>query len=113
MNEDQLIARLPDLLRTHWQLPATSISRLDGGMNSTTALVKTDDGQWVAKWVTAASGPGFLHGAHIAARLANAGMQAGQPLPASDGDLTGIDSDAENQIGLSHARQMLRDLGVI
>jgi len=49
--------------------------------------VKTDDGQWVAKWVTAASGPGFLHGAHIAARLANAGMQAGQPLPASDGEL--------------------------
>lgn len=42
MNQDQLIALLPDVLGTHWNLPAVSVAALGGGMNSTTALVTAD-----------------------------------------------------------------------
>lgn len=87
MTEDQLIALLPDLLRTNWHLRAASVSRLAGGMNSATALVTTDRRQWVAKWVVGAGSAGFLHGAQVATRLAQAGMQSGQPLPTIDGEL--------------------------
>lgn len=87
MNEDQLITRLPDLLGTHWQLPAASVAPLGGGMNSATALVTTGHRQWVAKWVTAAGRPAFEHGAQVAARLAAAGTRSGQPLPTVDAEL--------------------------
>lgn len=81
MNEDQLTTLLPDLLRTRWQIQAASVSRLGGGMNSTTALVTADHQRWVAKWVIGAGTAGFLHGAHAAARLAEAGMRSGRALP--------------------------------
>lgn len=90
VDEDQLVALLPDLLRTHWQLQATSVRPLGGGMNSATAVVTSDDQRWVAKWVAGAGSAGFLHGARIASRLADAGLRSGRPLPTVDGELVAV-----------------------
>lgn len=58
------------------------------GMNSTTWLVATDTGAWVAKAVPAAATAQFKVGLVAAARLDAAGVLAGAPLPTRTGALS-------------------------
>jgi len=76
INDDTLAAALGS-----WDLGAgVSVRRYGRGMNSTTWLVTTDAGDWVAKAAPAPAAAQFDAGLAAAARLDAAGVPAGAPL---------------------------------
>jgi Ser/Thr protein kinase RdoA (MazF antagonist) len=86
-----LTGRVPDdfaaVLHQYWDLPAAEVTSLAGGMNSQTWLVRAGGRRLVGKSVLADQRPGFAGGLALAARLEDAGIPAGAPLPTRDGEL--------------------------
>lgn len=73
------------LLVEEWGLREAVVTPLDGGMNSLTWTVRSDDAAYVAKWVPHASVP-LLAAGGVAARIAGrSGVATGAPVPARDG----------------------------
>jgi homoserine kinase type II len=79
------------VLRRHWGLADFTLSPLDGGMNSYTWLVETGTASFVAKRVSPGSLPALLGGCEVAARLADAGLVTGRPVPTCDDELVATD----------------------
>lgn len=71
-----------------WAVNVASAELFGAGMNSTTALVVTSEGRFIAKWVPQTEGENLLRGAIVAQTMADGGMRSGPPLPARDGALT-------------------------
>lgn len=88
MNEAELIAALPSLVRAGWGRFVGATASTDAGMNSTTARAEVEGESFVAKWVTASSGPALDAGSAIALRVAATGVGCGEPLLTTDGALS-------------------------
>jgi hypothetical protein len=69
-------ADLKEALRA-WPYQAESITPLDGGANSTTWIVDTAHGQYVAKLVDDLDAPGMIKSLQIAEFLAARGLHSG------------------------------------
>lgn len=74
-------------LRRNWHLEGARVTVHNGGMGSQTWFIDLGDRRWVAKAVAPADGVQFAGGMAIAQRLEQAGLSAGAPLPATDGQL--------------------------
>jgi homoserine kinase type II len=87
---DSFSARsLSRLLDEHWGLPDAEITAHEGGMSSLTWVVRRDGERRLAKAVSAERyGRRFAAGLAAAARLTEAGIPAGAPVPASGGAVT-------------------------
>jgi Ser/Thr protein kinase RdoA (MazF antagonist) len=72
-------------LRRYWGLGGVHITVHDGGMGSATWLVDRGADRWVAKMVAPSAGSQFRGGLELARRLEKAGIPAGAPVPAVDG----------------------------
>ncbi|MFG3115154.1 phosphotransferase enzyme family protein [Streptomyces sp. NPDC048197] len=73
------------LLAENWGLRGCGIMRLEGGMNSLTWEVRSEKARWVAKAVTPEAKDAFVYGLGLAARLEQAGIPAGAPVPTVGG----------------------------
>ncbi|MFJ3407738.1 phosphotransferase enzyme family protein [Promicromonospora sp. NPDC090134] len=71
---------LDEALRNHWGLDATTVTTIDGGMNSRTWLVRAGDASYVAKRVSAADVELLATGCSVAERLGRAGLTTGRPV---------------------------------
>ncbi|MFD7307697.1 phosphotransferase enzyme family protein [Promicromonospora sp. NPDC059942] len=71
---------LDQALRHHWGLDATTVTTIDGGMNSRTWLVRAGDTSYVAKRVSAADVELLATGCSVAERLGRAGLTTGSPV---------------------------------
>ena len=71
-----------------WPYQAESITPLDGGANSTTWLVTTGQGRFVAKLVDDLDTPGLIKSLQIAEFLATCGLHSGPPVRTRDGEPT-------------------------
>jgi Ser/Thr protein kinase RdoA (MazF antagonist) len=71
----------------HWHLESVEVTVHDGGMGSQTWFVDLGGQRWVAKAVAPGAGVQFAGGMTIAQRLEQAGIPAGAPVPANDGEL--------------------------
>jgi Ser/Thr protein kinase RdoA (MazF antagonist) len=78
---------LASWLRRHWNLADARIAVHDGGMGSATWYIDHERDRWVAKAVAPASGSQFTGGLGIARWLERAGIPAGAPVPATNGQL--------------------------
>jgi Ser/Thr protein kinase RdoA (MazF antagonist) len=78
---------LAAFLGRYWNLVDVRIAIHNGGMGSATWFVERDGGRWVAKAVAPAAGSQFAGGLGIARWLERAGIPAGAPVPAADGQL--------------------------
>jgi homoserine kinase type II len=78
---------LVSCLSRHWALTDVRVRVHNGGMGSETWFVELGDRRWVAKAVTSADGTQFAGRMTIARRLEQAGIPAGAPVPAADGQL--------------------------
>jgi len=85
MLTDEAVSRC---LERHWALGGARFARLDGGMGSRTWAVDHGNRRWVLKAVVADLGDQFASGLTVAERVERAGIPAGAPEPALDGDLT-------------------------
>ena len=74
-------------LRRNWRLEGVRVTVHNGGMGSQTWFVDRGDRRWVAKAVAPGDGVQFAGGMAIAQRLEQAGISAGAPVPAADGQL--------------------------
>ena len=74
-------------LRRNWRLEGVRVTVHNGGMGSQTWFVDRGDRRWVAKAVAPGDGVQFAGGMAIAQRLEQAGIPAGAPVPAADGQL--------------------------
>lgn len=86
-----------ELLAERWGLTVQRVEVLSGGMNSRAWLVTADDTPLVVKSVDqddAAFGPGL----ELAARLEDAGLPTGRPVPSRDGRL--VEPDGDRQVAL-------------
>jgi Ser/Thr protein kinase RdoA (MazF antagonist) len=75
-------------LEQHWGLADARIAVHNGGMGSATWFVDHGDDRWVAKAVAQHAASQFAGGLTVAQRLEQAGIPAGAPVPAADGQLT-------------------------
>lgn len=71
-----------------WPCPVDSVTPLAGGANSSTWLVSTAHGQYVAKLVDDVDAPGLVRGLRIAEFLAGRGLPSGPPVHTREGELT-------------------------
>jgi Ser/Thr protein kinase RdoA (MazF antagonist) len=71
-----------------WMYPVEAITPLAGGWNSTTWLVITASGRFVAKLVDDLDAPALVSGLRIAEFLAARGLPCGAPVRTRDGQLT-------------------------
>jgi Ser/Thr protein kinase RdoA (MazF antagonist) len=71
-----------------WPCRVDSVAPLTGGWNSTTWLVATPDGRFVAKLVDDLDAAGLISGLRVAEFLAARGLACGQPARTRDGALT-------------------------
>jgi Ser/Thr protein kinase RdoA (MazF antagonist) len=71
-----------------WPYRVESVTPLAGGWNSTTWLVLTTEGRYVAKLVDDLDAPGLASGLRIAEFLAARGLACGAPARTRDGELT-------------------------
>lgn len=78
---------LASWLRKYWNLADVRIAVHDGGMGSATWFIDHDSDRWVAKAVPPAAGSQFTGGLGIARSLEVAGIPAGAPVPAVNGQL--------------------------
>lgn len=78
-------SELLSCLRRYWGLTGVQITVHNGGMGSETWFVDLGDRRWVAKAVTPADGSQLAGGMAIAHQLEQAGIPAGAPVPACDG----------------------------
>src|SRR4051812_15319708 len=78
---------LPALLRQHWAMKGVVVTGLDGGMNSRTWRVQHGGDIYVAKEVPPRELPSLANGCAVAARLADAGLRPGRPVPTTNGEL--------------------------
>jgi Ser/Thr protein kinase RdoA (MazF antagonist) len=85
---------LVSCLRRYWGLADAQVSVHNGGMGSETWFVDRGDRRWVAKAVTPDDGNPFAGGLAVACRLEQAGIPAGAPVPARDGQLVVRAGDA-------------------
>lgn len=77
-----------DVVATHWGIRDAQVESLTGGMNSATWSVRGADQRWVAKAVPVGTfARPFRYGLSLAARLEQAGIPAGAPVAALDGEL--------------------------
>jgi Ser/Thr protein kinase RdoA (MazF antagonist) len=74
-------------LRRNWRLEGVRVTVHNGGMGSQTWFVDRGGRRWVAKAVAPGDGVQFAGGMAIAQRLEHAGIPAGAPVPAADGQL--------------------------
>jgi homoserine kinase type II len=82
---------LPQVAATiaeHWGLAGAQVQPAVGGMTSLVWSVEHPRGHYVAKAVPVGAAGEFAAGLAIASRLERAGIAAGAPLPAVDGELT-------------------------
>jgi Ser/Thr protein kinase RdoA (MazF antagonist) len=79
--------RLDTALAESWGIRDARIEPHHGGMNSATWFVDADAARWVAKAVAPREGRQFAAGLAVAARLDQAGIASGAPLPTRDGSL--------------------------
>ncbi len=82
---------LADLLRRHWAFRGATVTALGGGMNSRTWLVEHGGATYVAKEVPHGELPYLAAGCEMAARLADAGLTTGRPVPTTAGALVVTD----------------------
>jgi Ser/Thr protein kinase RdoA (MazF antagonist) len=80
--------RLRERLTVLWGLSEPTVEPHHGGMNSATWFVEADGVRWVAKAVAPDQGRSFAAGLAVAARIDEAGIPSGAPMPTSDGPLT-------------------------
>jgi homoserine kinase type II len=80
VSDDDLRAALAQ----RWRLPEAAVEVHDGGMNSSTWFVTLGDRRWVAKAVEPSAVRRFRGGLTVAARLDEAGIAAGGPVPTVD-----------------------------
>lgn len=78
---------LASWLRQHWNLADARIAVHDGGMGSATWFIDHDRDRWVAKAVAPVAGSQFTGGLGLARWLEHAGIPAGAPVPAANGQL--------------------------
>ena len=78
---------LASWLRSYWTLADVRVTVHDGGMGSATWFIDQDADRWVAKAVAPAAGRQFAGGLSLAQRLDRAGIPAGAPVPATNGQL--------------------------
>jgi Ser/Thr protein kinase RdoA (MazF antagonist) len=71
-----------------WPYHVESVTPLAGGWNSTTWLVVTAEGSFVAKLVDGLDAPGLVSGLQVAEFLAARGLACGAPARTSNGQLT-------------------------
>src|SRR5215469_7118335 len=71
-----------------WPCRVQSVTPLAGGWNSSTWLVGTPEGRYVAKLVDDLDAPGLVSGLQVAEFLAARGLACGAPVRTRDGDLT-------------------------
>lgn len=76
---------LDDLLRRHWGICGATTTELAGGMNSRTWRVERAGATYVAKEVPHGELASFAGGCEVAARLADAGLTTGRPVPTTTG----------------------------
>ena len=89
------LSGLPDVVAQHWALEVTEIELLAGGMNSSTAMIRTPLGPLVAKWVPADGRAGLIHGAEAARVMQARGIRAGAPVVTTSGTVTAPALDGE------------------
>ncbi|TDD15571.1 hypothetical protein E1218_31285 [Kribbella turkmenica] len=77
---------IAQLLQDRWGLVATHLEELTGGMNSEAWSAAVDGRRVVLKSVDAGDG-GFTPGLELAARLSDAGLVTGRPVPSDAGRL--------------------------
>lgn len=82
-----MITDIVDLLHRHWGFVAADVRPLGGGMNSETWSVTHAGATYVAKRVAPSDLPLLAAGCDVAARLAEAGLVTGAPVPTRDGQL--------------------------
>ncbi|MEE6257905.1 phosphotransferase enzyme family protein [Plantactinospora sonchi] len=80
-------SRLRACLVDRWGLSDPTVEVHNGGMNSATWFVGQGGRRWVAKAVPPAGGAAFTGGLRVSGRVEAAGIAAGAPVPARDGDL--------------------------
>ena len=80
------------LLAERWGITGR-VRPLGGGMNSDTWLVDQAGGTYVVKRVPPAGVEGLTAGSRVAARLADAGLVTGRPVPDRDGRLVATSAD--------------------
>jgi Ser/Thr protein kinase RdoA (MazF antagonist) len=80
-------AVLLSCLSRYWGLRNVRATVHDGGMGSQTWFVDLGDRRWIAKPVAPGDGSQFAGGVAIAARLDQAGIPAGAPVPTVGGQL--------------------------
>jgi homoserine kinase type II len=115
---------LASCLSRWWGLTGVQVSVHNGGMGSETWFVDCEARRWVAKAVVPGDAAPLAGGLAIAQRLEQAGIPAGAPVPASDGQLlldvggawlalltwvpgqplTGLDDAEQGHIGRTLAR---------
>jgi Ser/Thr protein kinase RdoA (MazF antagonist) len=78
---------LASCLAQHWNLSDARIAVHDGGMGSATWFIDRDRDRWVAKAVAPTAGRQFTGGLGLARWLERAGIPAGAPVPATNGQL--------------------------
>ncbi|MFI6678193.1 phosphotransferase enzyme family protein [Kribbella sp. NPDC050470] len=88
---------IAQLLQDRWGLAATHFEALTGGMNSAAWSAAVDGRRVVLKSVDAGDGA-FAPGLELAARLSDAGLVTGRPLPSDAGRL--VERVDGRQIGL-------------
>jgi Ser/Thr protein kinase RdoA (MazF antagonist) len=71
-----------------WPCPVGSVTPLGGGWNSTTWLVVTADGRYVAKLVDPLDADGLISGLRLAEFAAGRGLACGAPVRTRSGELT-------------------------
>jgi len=78
---------LASLLERHWGMADIQAAVLGGGMGSATWSVTDGVDRWVAKLVAPVAGRQFAGGLSIARGLQEAGIRAGAPVSAADGQV--------------------------
>ncbi|MBP2326265.1 Ser/Thr protein kinase RdoA (MazF antagonist) [Kibdelosporangium banguiense] len=80
-------AQLRSCLAGHWGIVDASVEVNNGGMNSATWLVTAGGERWVAKAVVPGARRSFVGGLTLAGHVEAAGIPAGLPAPARQGDI--------------------------
>ena len=80
-------------LATDWGLRSVALTTHDGGMNSQTWFVGTEEARYVAKAVPVARRTSFEAGLAVATIVEAAGIPAGAPVPTSSGALSVVIAD--------------------
>jgi Ser/Thr protein kinase RdoA (MazF antagonist) len=79
IDPDELLGSLGPAIEKEWMLRVRGARLLEGGMNSVTFAFDSDDGAYVAKWVSHRDGPALRNGTLAARLMERSGIRAGKP----------------------------------